>query len=68
MSLDKSKIVPTAFWIGFLALGFATNAGNPGKHRVEHVSRAPRAVDVAESVIAQSEKPSRLAVSSARQD
>ncbi len=68
MSLEKSKIVPTAFWIGFLALGFATNAAAPGKHRIEHASRASKAVAVSGSVIAQSEKPSRLTLTSARQD
>jgi hypothetical protein len=33
MSLTNSKIIPTAFWIGFLALGFATSFGGPDKHR-----------------------------------
>jgi hypothetical protein len=68
MLLEKSKVVPTAFWIGFLALGFATNVAAPGKHRVEHASRASKAVAVSESVIAQSEKPPKLTLSSGRQD
>ena len=34
MWLDKSKVVPTAFWIGFLALGVVTSLDGPDKHRV----------------------------------
>ena len=34
MALDKSKFIPTAFWVGFLALGFVTSVGGPNKHRV----------------------------------
>lgn len=31
MALNTSKIVPTAFWIGLLALGFVTNVIDPGE-------------------------------------
>jgi hypothetical protein len=40
MALTNSKIVPTAFWIGFLALGFATSFGGPDKHRGERMARS----------------------------
>jgi hypothetical protein len=33
MEINTSKIVPTAFWIGLLALGFVTNAAGPEKDR-----------------------------------
>jgi hypothetical protein len=33
MAINTSKIVPTAFWIGLLALGFVTNVVGPGKER-----------------------------------
>lgn len=32
MSLADSKLVPAAFWVGFLALGFVTSLGGPDKH------------------------------------
>lgn len=68
MSLEKSKIVPTAFWVGFLALGFVTSLGGPAK-RVDHASRAAgKSIQAPEAVLAQSEKPSRLIVKSAAQD
>jgi hypothetical protein len=54
MALSRTKIVPAAFWVGFLALGFATNVGGPGKHRVEHVT-GPKA-DTAKELLAQSDK------------
>lgn len=31
MSFSNSRIIPAAFWVGFLALGFATNLGGPSK-------------------------------------
>jgi hypothetical protein len=65
MSLEKSKIVPTAFWVGFLALGFVTSLGGPAKHRVVHAARAAQNV---EAVVAQSEKPVRLGAKAAAQD
>ncbi len=66
MSLEKSKIVPTAFWVGFLALGFVTSLGGPAKHRADHAARAK--VSQTEAVVAQSEKPLRLGVRAAAQD
>jgi hypothetical protein len=33
MSRNASKLAPIAFWVGFLALGFLTNIGHPGKSR-----------------------------------
>jgi hypothetical protein len=39
MSLSNSKIIPTAFWIGFLALGFATSFGGPDKHRGARIAQ-----------------------------
>ncbi|MGE5368071.1 MAG: hypothetical protein ACM3PD_00530 [Chloroflexota bacterium] len=65
MSLEKSKLVPTAFWVGFLALGFVTSLGGPAKHRVEH---AARTASNAEAVLAQSDKPVKLNVKAAAQD
>ncbi len=68
MALEKSKIVPTAFWVGFLALGFVTSLGAPAKHRVDHLSRAPKAVAVPENIFAQSERPAKFEFRSAAQD
>jgi hypothetical protein len=68
VSLAKSKIVPTAFWVGFLALGFVTSVGAPAKHRVEHASRAVKALQADEAVVAQSEKPSQLELKAAARD
>jgi hypothetical protein len=65
MSLEKSKIVPTAFWVGFLALGFVTSLGGPAKHRVAHAAQPAR---VMEAVVAQSERPIKLGVKPAAQD
>lgn len=31
MPILESKFAPVAFWIGFLALGFVTSLGGPGK-------------------------------------
>ncbi len=33
MAINRTKIVPTAVWLGLLALGFATNLGGSGKSR-----------------------------------
>jgi hypothetical protein len=65
MSLEKSKIVPTAFWVGFLALGFVTSLGGPAKHRIAHAAQPTR---VMEAVVAQSEKPVKLDAKAAAQD
>jgi hypothetical protein len=54
MALSHTKIVPAAFWVGFLALGFATSVGGPNKHRVEHVT-GPKA-DAAKELVAQTDK------------
>ncbi len=64
MSFKKSKLVPTAFWVGFLALGFVTSLGGPAKHRPEHAARPARS----EQILAQSEKPIKLGVRAAAQD
>ncbi len=68
MSLEKSKIVPTAFWVGFLALGFVTSLGGPAKHRAEHGSRIGTSVRVPEAVVAQTEKPAQLEIKAAARD
>lgn len=65
MSLEKSKIVPTAFWVGFLALGFVTSLGGPAKHKGVAAARPAKAV---EAVVAQSEKPAKLDARAAAQD
>lgn len=49
MALTHSKIVPAAFWVGFLALGFATSFGGPPRHRVEHVAGAGRTLVATET-------------------
>jgi hypothetical protein len=64
MSLERSKLVPTAFWVGFLALGFVTSLGGPAKHRAQHASRPAKA----DAVLAQSEKPLKTSVRAAAQD
>jgi hypothetical protein len=60
MALDKSKIIPTAFWVGFLALGFVTSVGGPNKHRVidQAVARQVRPVVAADAVVAETEPQS----------
>lgn len=68
MSLEKSKIVPTAFWVGFLALGFVTSLGGPAKHRPNHAPRPTAAAPIPEAVVAQSERPARLEAKPAAQD
>jgi hypothetical protein len=59
MALDKSKIIPTAFWVGFLALGFVTSVGGPNKHRVvdQAAARQIRHPVASDAVVAQSEAP-----------
>jgi hypothetical protein len=59
MALDNSKIVPAAFWLAFLALGFATSIGGPDKRH----ARAPKATMVAET-----EKPAARPAPAATQD
>lgn len=68
MSLEKSKIVPTAFWVGFLALGFVTSLGGPAKHRADHASRPAATARGPEAVVAQTERPARLEAKAAAQD
>lgn len=67
MSLGKSKIVPTAFWVGFLALGFVTSIGGPAKRHAEHATRPAKAPSNSDAVLAQSEKPGK-AYTKAAQD
>lgn len=63
MSLSNSKIVPAAFWVGFLALGFATSLSGsskltgPSKHRVEAAARPAKTGVDRQAIIAQTEKP-----------
>jgi hypothetical protein len=39
MSLSNSKIVPAAFWVGFLALGFIISLGGPNRRHAESVTQ-----------------------------
>ncbi len=55
MALDKSKLIPAAFWVGFLALGFATSLGGPNKHRVIDQAMARPARTAVAPVVAQTE-------------
>ncbi|WP_457797289.1 hypothetical protein [Methylocystis sp. S23] len=57
MTLANSKIVPAAFWVGFLALGFATSLGAPGKHRVDQASKTVKTSLAPKAVVAQSDRP-----------
>lgn len=59
MAVDKSKIIPTAFWVGFLALGFVTSVGGPNKHRIidQAVARQARPPIAPDAVVAQTEAP-----------
>ncbi len=54
MALEKSKIVPAAFWVGFLALGFVTSLD--ARHRPQHGVRGAVA---RETVLAQTRKPAQ---------
>lgn len=47
MSLTRSHIVPTAFWVAFLVLGFFTSLGGGAKH---HADAGARGIGVAKSV------------------
>lgn len=62
MALDKSKLIPTAFWVGFLALGFVTSVGGPNKHRVVDQAAARPARVTVTPMVAQTE-PQGLGVS-----
>lgn len=55
MALEKSKWIPTAFWVGFLALGFVTSVGGPSKRRVIGQAAAPTARTAATPMVAQTE-------------
>lgn len=48
MALNTSKIVPTAFWIGLLALGFVTNVIDPGKEHalLRRAGDAPNTAEI----------------------
>jgi hypothetical protein len=56
MPLANSKIIPAVFWVGFLALGFATSIGGPAKHR-DHVARPAKTSLAPKELVAQTEKP-----------
>lgn len=62
MALDKSKFIPTAFWVGFLALGFVTSVGGPNKHRVIDQAMARPARTAVAPVVAQTERPEAAAL------
>jgi hypothetical protein len=59
MSFDRSKVVPTVFWVGFLALGFVTSVGGPNKHRIidQAAARPARAAVASDAVVARTESP-----------
>jgi hypothetical protein len=59
MTLEKSKIIPAAFWVGFLALGFVTSVGGPNKHRVidQAATWSARTVAAPHALLAQAEPP-----------
>jgi hypothetical protein len=57
MPLANSKIVPAAFWIGFLALGFLTSLGGPDKHRPMNVDKASAAK---KDFVAETERPGTI--------
>jgi hypothetical protein len=63
MPLENSKIIPAAFWVGFLALGFVTSVGGPNKHRMYQVAQPTRAAVAPKAVVAQTEKPIELKAS-----
>ncbi|QGM99307.1 hypothetical protein [Methylocystis parvus] len=65
MTLANSKLVPAAFWIGFLALGFATSVGGPAKRHTDLAHRPAKTAAVPVDV-AQSEKPTQEIRSVAR--
>ncbi len=64
MSIEKSKLAPTAFWVGFLALGFAASLGSPAKHRASDSGQPI----IEAQVLAQTEKPVRLNAKAAVRD
>ncbi|MGJ0504186.1 MAG: hypothetical protein ACR65X_10700 [Methylocystis sp.] len=50
MPFSNSRIVPVAFWVGFLALGLATNVNHEQKARgVAHSSKQEMSVASASS-------------------
>jgi len=55
MALDKTKLIPTVCWAGFLALGFVTSVGSPGKHRVIDQAMARNTRTAAAPVVSQTE-------------
>ena len=55
--MRNSKIVPVAFWVGFVALGVITSLGGPARPRADLAMRAQNA-----SVVAQTERPAAIPV------
>jgi hypothetical protein len=49
-------MVPAAFWVGFLALGFVTSIAGPGKHRAERVAQPARIAASPEALVAQARR------------
>lgn len=70
MSLEKSQIVPTAFWVGFLALGFVTSLGSADRHRAEQSSRPAKVGALHKAYVAQTNEPvaAKIDVKTAAQD
>lgn len=63
MWLDKSKILPTLFWIGFVALGVVTSIKGPDKQRVIDIAAtwSPITAAAPHSLLAQTQ-PSKVGV------
>lgn len=60
MALEKAKLVPVAFWVGFMALGFATSIGAPARRHGDHASTIARTqLDRPTGLVAQTEKMAR---------
>lgn len=39
MPFSESKLVPAAFWVGFVALGLATSLGGPNKRHSQRIAQ-----------------------------
>ncbi|MGJ0392337.1 MAG: hypothetical protein ACR650_06195 [Methylocystis sp.] len=56
MLLSKSKIVPAAFWVGFLALGFVTSFAGPDKRCTANCAARGKSAIAEKAVVAKTEK------------
>jgi hypothetical protein len=52
MTFTNSKMVPVAFWIGFLALGFATSLGGPDRRHADRSMHGAKAVKMNQALAA----------------